>query len=248
MSSSPLTSTIAPISRLTAKVLSVLLDSQRATSRTDNLYTVSDLLEHVREMAKTIERDWMSCPLPSVTEKDIAPSSTELSKKIWTTLKTFLFITVTLYEAVLTSVIYMRPQPCDITPATLALQTLHTLSHLSFIIFQFGGVTTTTQGFEHLKSTFYLALDILTKSESGGVGSMAEAYVQQSCLLLNSTETESGNGLYVHILRIMSSDIRLASTVPRQARQAFVLASIGQLVPVLSNKCIRDWVWSICYP
>ncbi len=143
-------------------------------------------------MAKTIERDWISCPLASVTEQDIAPSTTETTKKIWTALKTFLFTTVTLYEAVLTSVIYMRPQPCDITPATLALQTLHTLSHLSFVIFQFGGVTTATQGFEHLKTTFYLALEILAKSESGGVGSKAEAYVQQSCLLINSMRAESG--------------------------------------------------------
>jgi len=39
-----------------------------------------------------------------------------------------------------------------------------------------------------------------------------------------------------------------AATSPRQAKQAFVLASIEQLVPVLSDKCIRDWVWGVCYP
>lgn len=76
---------------------------------------------------------------------------------------------------------------------------------------------------------------------------MAEAYVQQSCLLLNSTETENGMAHNVHF-RIIPSDFPLAAAVPRQAKQAFVLASIGQLVPVLSNKCIRDWVWGLCYP
>lgn len=39
-----------------------------------------------------------------------------------------------------------------------------------------------------------------------------------------------------------------ATTSPRQAKQAFVFASIEQLVPVLSDKCIRDWVWGVCYP
>jgi hypothetical protein len=39
-----------------------------------------------------------------------------------------------------------------------------------------------------------------------------------------------------------------AATSPRQAKRAFVFASIEQLVPVLSDKCIRDWVWGVCYP
>ena len=46
----------------------------------------------------------------------------------------------------------------------------------------------------------------------------------------------------------MRENVKLAATAPRQAKQAFVLASIEQLVPVLSDKCIRDWVWDICYP
>jgi hypothetical protein len=42
--------------------------------------------------------------------------------------------------------------------------------------------------------------------------------------------------------------LKSAATAPRQAKQAFVLARIEQLVPVLSDKCIRDWVWGVCYP
>ena len=194
MTSSHLTNSISSISKLTANVFSILLESPRAAAITDNFYIVSDSLDLIREIAKTIERDWISCPLANAVEPDIAPDSKELSKSIWTTLKTFLFVCVMLSEAVLSTLVYLPPQPCDITPATLALQTLYTLSHLSFVISQFGGVTTSTQGFEQLKKTFYLSLDILaqTEGESEGVCSKAEAYVQQICLLVNSQSSESG--------------------------------------------------------
>jgi hypothetical protein len=96
-----------------------------------------------------------------------------------------------LAEAVLSASVFIPPQHHELTPASLALQVLQTLSHLSFVIFQFGGVTTTTQGFEHLKKTFYLALDILAQGD-GDDGSKAEAYVQQVCFTLNSQRTESG--------------------------------------------------------
>jgi hypothetical protein len=44
-----------------------------------------------------------------------------------------------------------EPRPCEVP---------QTLSHLSFAISQFNGVTTTAQGFER----FYLALDTLFES------------------------------------------------------------------------------------
>jgi len=93
-------------------------------------------------------------------------------------------------EAVLSASVFTPPRPYGLTPASLALQVLQTLSHLSFVISQFGGVTTTTQGFEQLKKTFYLALDILAQGD--GDGAKAEAYVQQVCFTLNSQRTETG--------------------------------------------------------
>jgi hypothetical protein len=47
-------------------------------------------------------------------------------------------------------------------------------------------ITTTTQGFKHLKKTFYLALNILAHSdgEHGDSGMKAEAYDQQSLIAL----------------------------------------------------------------
>ena len=101
-------------------------------------------------------------------------------------------------EAVLSASVFIpsRPRPHNKhTPSSLALQVLQTLSHLSFVISEFGGVTTNTQGFEHLKKTFYLALDILAaaQGEEDGDGSKeAETYVQQVCFALNSQRMETG--------------------------------------------------------
>ena len=167
-------------------------------------------------MAKQIERDWISCPLASFTDLEIGmfflrtnhfyffrmtdkskPSvsdSKHFTKSIWTTLKTFLFSNIMIAEAVLSASVFIRPRPHNnnnnnkLTPSSLALQVLQILSHLSFVISQFGGVTTNTKGFEHLKKTFYLALDILAH----GDGSKAETYVQQICITLNSQRTETG--------------------------------------------------------
>ena len=104
-------------------------------------------------------------------------------------------------EAVLSASVFIRPRPHinnnnnKLTPSSLALQVLQTLSHLSFVISQFGGVTTNTKGFEHLKKTFYLALDILAHGDGDGDGDgskKAETYVQQICITLNSQRTETG--------------------------------------------------------
>ncbi|KAF8158558.1 hypothetical protein B0H34DRAFT_709390 [Crassisporium funariophilum] len=232
MTSSPLTTSIASISRLTANVLALLLDLPTSSRLEEGIFTISETLDSLNETAKQVEHDWIACPLASATDSEIDPGSKDLTKLIWTTLKTMLFSTIMLAEAILSSIVFVPPRFSHITPATLALQILHTLSHLSFIISEFGGVTTTTQGFEQLKKTFYLALDILAQGdgEQGDSGMQAESYVQKVCFSLNSQRTEN------------------AATSPRQAKQAFVLASIEQLVPVLSDKCIRDWVWGVCYP
>lgn len=99
-----------------------------------------------------------------------------------------------LAEAVLSASVYLPPGSTYITPASIALQILDTLSYLSFVISEFGGVTTTTQGFEHLKKTFYLALDVLAQGdgEHGDGGLKAEIYVQQACFALNSQRAETG--------------------------------------------------------
>jgi hypothetical protein len=91
---------------------------------------------------------------------------------IWTVLKTLLFTTIMLLQSILSTITYSRPvAPPNFkrylapvpTHSSLALSTLRTLSHLSFVITKFGGVTSTSSaGFAELKRVFYSALDVLS--------------------------------------------------------------------------------------
>jgi hypothetical protein len=121
---------------------------------------------------------------------------------MWTTLKTLLFSAVMLSEAILSSVVYIKPASSPYTRASttsseLALQVLHIFTHFSFIISQFGGVTSTSQGFEQLKKTFYLSLDILSQADSMSDGrqtngSLADEYVRDQSLFLYSPAFTNG--------------------------------------------------------
>ena len=105
-----------------------------------------------------------------------AADSRELTASLWSVLKTLLFTAIMISQTCLSATVYNAPpsssrllgntsstSPSYPTPSSLALTTLHTLSHLSFIISQFGGVTSTSGGgFSELKRTFYTALDVVS--------------------------------------------------------------------------------------
>ena len=80
-----------------------------------------------------------------------------------------------LLQSILSTITYSHPVASAVTPkskgthrhlpthSSLALSTLRTLSHLSFVITKFGGVTSTSSaGFAELKRVFYTALDVLS--------------------------------------------------------------------------------------
>jgi hypothetical protein len=93
------------------------------------------------------------------------------------------------YIPIPTSISVPPPPTSASTPtsSTLALTTLHALSHLAFVISQFGGVTTTSQGFSELKKTFYLALDILAQSEEE-----SDRFVRELCRSFALGEGDAG--------------------------------------------------------
>jgi hypothetical protein len=113
---------------------------------------------------------------PYDSHTDIAAlDSREVATNIWTVLKTLLFTTIMLLQSILSTITYSHPMASAVTPpdskgslthlpthSSLALATLRTLSHLSFVITKFGGVTSTSSaGFAELKRVFYMALDVL---------------------------------------------------------------------------------------
>ena len=70
-------------------------------------------------------------------------------------------------QAILTTLVYTPSPFVSPSPYELALSGLQIFSHLSFVLPQFGGVTSTAQGgFSELKKVFYMALDILSADKS----------------------------------------------------------------------------------
>ena len=91
---------------------------------------------------------------------------------MWNLLKTQLFTTIMISQAVLSTVVFV-PHPADVatsatsSPQALATTVLRTLSHLSFVIHQFGSVTASSAGgFPELKRAFYMALDVLASDSA----------------------------------------------------------------------------------
>lgn len=94
-----------------------------------------------------------------------------------------MFVTVMVADSILSTSTYLSPttyKDSPHIPPSLALITLHILSHLCFVVSQFGGLTTGSsasgEGFKELKKTFYLALDVLASSDAGS----GESFVRQA--------------------------------------------------------------------
>ncbi|KAH9080433.1 hypothetical protein EDB83DRAFT_2339407 [Lactarius deliciosus] len=210
---------IPSLSGLSARVLPLLAES----SPSEGWNTLEAVATRLLKLASNVENDWAQSALANIEgENDIVPDSRELAANIWTTLKTLLFMTVMLSQSILSTITYSRPVSSDPerssthmpTHSSLALSTLRTLSHLSFVITKFGGVTSTSSvGFAELKRVFYSALD------------RAETFVKS---------------LNAHGGRTANPFIR--------ARQAFNLACIEQLVPLLGLDTIENIAFPLCLP
>ncbi|KAJ7164653.1 hypothetical protein C8R43DRAFT_1086103 [Mycena crocata] len=214
---SPLMEFIAPLSKLTALTVTILCESRP----TDGIAAAATTLEALLPISKTLESDWMASP------KNTDPTTPDQMALIWTTLKTLLFANIMIADASLSAVIFVPPAAYTVTPSALALTVLHTLSNLSFVISQFGGVTTTASpGFIELKKTFYLALDILAKSEEESY-----RFVRELCLSVQRWKARRDDH---------DADL--------QAKTAYALTCIEQLVPVLGGECLKSYALPLSLP
>ncbi|KAI9443299.1 hypothetical protein H4582DRAFT_2118240 [Lactarius indigo] len=242
---------IPSLSGLSARILPLLAES----SPLEGWNTLEAVATRLQKLASSVENDWAQSALAGIEdENDIGvclttlclvacgspnisvPDSRELAANIWTTLKTLLFMTVMLSQSILSTITYTRPVSSEPerssaympTHSSLALSTLRTLSHLSFVITKFGGVTSTSSvGFAELKRVFYSALDVLSADVEA-----SETFVKS---------------LDVHASASSSTGGRTANYLMR-ARQAFNLACIEQLVPLLSLDTIENVAFPLCLP
>ncbi|VDC04494.1 unnamed protein product [Peniophora sp. CBMAI 1063] len=223
LSSSTLFTHVASLSRAAAFVLPLLVESRPREGWT----TLSDVTQRLRALAYAVERDWSQSPLANVeSEEAISPESRDTATQLWTALKTQLFATVMVSQAVLGSIVYShRPDSLvtELSAASLALGTLETLRHLSFVISKFGGVE---GGFGELKSAFYSALDILSVDAS--------------------LSNELVRGMSVADSEGPSTGTR--SRVFDRAVLAFRLSCVEQLILVLDAQAVETHVVPMCLP
>ena len=230
---------IPSLAKLTSVILSALLDSTHISTYTRTLSTISNTFNTILNLSRLIEQS-----NPTIDTTNQIP-------------KQFLFTAVIIFQSVLSSIVYLRPHivahsNTSITPPSLALKSLQTLTHLSLVISQFGGIT---KAFEQLQKVFYLSIDIILapSQNQNGKGKQnenqtadVEAYVRRLSHFLQSQSPETGQlfpHFYLPTLRLSS-----ATTLPSRAKQSFALSTFEQLIPILSPLCIINHVWVVCYP
>jgi hypothetical protein len=224
---------IPSLSGLTARILPLLAES----SPSEGWNTLEAVVMRLQKLASNVENDWAQSTLAGIEdENDIVPDSRELATNIWTILKTLLFMTVMLSQSILSTITYTRPAAAPSEPersampthSSLALSTLRTLSHLSFVITKFGGVTSTSGvGFAELKRVFYSALDVLSADVEA-----SETFVKS---------------LHAHVSEISNTG-GCTPNAHERARQTFILACIEQLVPLLCLDTIENVAFPLCLP
>ncbi|KAI0352611.1 hypothetical protein OH77DRAFT_1428324 [Trametes cingulata] len=229
------------LARFTARSLTVLVESRRDAG----WEAIGQILRRLQLLTSLVEEHWEKCPLAYVVrDEELADEGTrEIATATWSILKTLLFTTLMLAQSVLSAIVFVpgpqadHPTPTQTShtpsarlPQDIALNVLHILSHLSFVMPQFGGVASTSEGgLPELKRAFYMALDVLASSEVA-----AERFVVELC----QREGNVGKGKGVDSVARSLLD----------ARKAFSLACVEQLVPILPEGIIEAQVYPLCLP
>ncbi|KAJ3917474.1 hypothetical protein F5877DRAFT_44588 [Lentinula edodes] len=218
---------IASLSRLEALVLSLSLSSRPREGLSSSQETLNRLQEIAVQVVGVIPQ-LLSVNIPSATMA-VSPSSGP-----WITLKTLLFSIIMISDSILSACLYIPPTDYRLSPtsslsspASLSLTTLLTLFRLSFVVSQFGGISSMGGGeeasFKEMRKAAYLALDIL----ASGPEDVSERFVDELMAQL---------------------EMKLKPPVEQiidLAKISFALSCIEQLVPVLSVEYLKGPVWNL---
>ncbi|KAG6819776.1 hypothetical protein H0H93_008783 [Arthromyces matolae] len=247
MSTSPEMNSLAGLSRLTALTLGLLIET--SPGGIDDAYST---LQNYQTIASRVERDWKSSEFASIlSEDELGADAKESYKSVWLILKSLLFSILMVSDGILGAIVYVDPAAAAsssntsrITIDTLAKSILQTLFLLSFVVSQFGGVTATAvgdePGFVELRKVFYLALDVLSSQEPSGDQEGFSRAFHPCERFVKDMVSELGVDTFVP----GDGDTRRSSTL-QQAKTAYTLACIEQLVPYLGIHSVED-VWSLC--
>ncbi|KAI9058201.1 hypothetical protein FKP32DRAFT_1581696 [Trametes sanguinea] len=229
---SPYIASMSFIARFAARSLTILVESRREAGWN----AIGLTLTRLESITTSVEKDWEKCPLARVAHDGEFAETRQVATAAWSVLKTLLFTTLMISRSILSAVAFVptsqhsgskRDSLAYSSPQTIALKVLSVLSHLSFVMPQFGGVASTAEGgLPELKRAFYMALDVLSSDQEASERFVEELVSDAACAL----------GV---------------DNLPRpllDARKAFALACVEQLVPILSEETIRTRVYPLCYP
>ncbi|KAG2065595.1 hypothetical protein BDR04DRAFT_1108247 [Suillus decipiens] len=211
---------ISSISKLCARTISLFVDHRPNVA----LPLISEAYQKLNSITAHVETDWFPTSLSGATSQNLlSPDTREVTTAIWATLKTLLFSVIMITEAGLSALVYIPSTPAVLPfTSTLAEIVLQALSHLSFVIAQFGGAG--HGAFDELKRLFYLALDVL-----GSDVIESNKYARDLCVVESGLESLLAHPFY-------------------QAKKAFALSAIEQLIPALNELTIQELVFPTCLP
>jgi hypothetical protein len=182
-----------------------------------------------------------------MTNGNIDSDTKSTATQVWTILKTLLFTCIRLSQQVLTTALFIpspRTSQFTSTPYTVALSTLATLSHLSFVLPTFGSVSSTSSSsLPELLKTFYTALDILSSSAISSADFIKTLNKEVDDMRMKgelSREYDQRRWELIELVGVTRNICR--------AKEAFALACAEQLVSVLNDATIRGDVWPLCEP
>jgi hypothetical protein len=189
------------------------------------------------EMARVLRDAWSHNPWVDVqVEEEIPEPARETLTQAWGVLKTILFTTVMVQQSVITATTYLpTPSPGttsslrpELMPVSIAGILLETLSSLSFVVTKFGGVTLTARVsvFPQLRRLFYSALDVLSTDPVA-----SKKFIIALCQTGKQSvaPSQSSRGM-------------------RNAKMAFSLACIEQLVPNVDEERVQSQIFDLCIP
>lgn len=211
---------ISSISKLCARTVSLFVDHRPNVA----LPLIAEAYQKLNSITAHVETDWLPTSLSGATVQSLlSPDAREVTTAIWATLKTLLFSVIMITEAGLSALVYVpSTSAVPSSTSTLAVIVLQALSHLSFVITQFGGAG--HSAFDELKRLFYLALDVL-----GSDVTESNKYARHLCVVDLGLEPFPAHPFY-------------------QAKKAFALSAIEQLIPVLNELTIQELVFPTCLP
>lgn len=172
--------------------------------------------------------------IPTSPNPRVALETQVIATSLWSILKTLLFTTVRLIDRVLNTVLFVQrpssphsPTGPRFTAFELTRLSLRTLSHLSFVLPRFGGVSSTaSSALPELLKTFYTALDVLSSDITE-----SRHFVREVCTEVAQVRAAAGSKKKV-----------------KESKEAYALAAVEQLVPILDNRTIRDDIYPLCEP